>query len=160
MPTRNAWVNNIGTKIHIVRSKAGRVKNLPRYFFENKKKKITDAKRGITQSRGKTLVERSACLISEMPPVNVSEFAPKYTGAASAKNGETRIAPRKIGKSHVRRCFFDTPILFERIAAMITVENVMPTNIIALSECVRNIAPVKMAVAARKGTVENRSFSK
>ena len=43
---------------------------------------------------------------------------------------------------------------------MITVENVMHTNIIALSEWVRNIAPDKIAVVTRKGTVENLSFSK
>jgi hypothetical protein len=150
----------MGTKIHNVRSKAGTVKNLPRYFFENKKKKITDAKRGITQSRGSTLVERSASRISDTPPVNVSEFAPKYAGTASAKNGETRIAPRKIGTSQVRICFFDTPSLLEKTAAIITVENVMHTNIIALREWVKNMAPDKIVVVTRKGTVENLSLSK
>jgi hypothetical protein len=124
----------MGTRIHNVRSKAGTVINLPRYFLENMKKKITLAKRGITHSRGSTLVERSASRISDTPPVNVSEFAPKYAGTASTKNGETRIAPRKIGKSHVRICFFDTSTLLEKIAAIITVENVMHTNITALRE--------------------------
>ena len=124
----------MGTKIHNVRIRAGTVKNLPRYFLENKKKKMVEAKRDITQSRGRTLVERRASRISNTPPVNVSEFAPKYAGTASAKNGETRIAPRKIGTSQVRICFFDTPSLLEKTAAIITVENVMHTNMSALSE--------------------------
>ena len=146
----------MGTKIHNVRSKAGTVKNLPRYFLENRKKKITHAKRGITHSRGSTLVERSASRISDTPP----EFAPKYAGAASTKNGETRIAPRKIGKSQRRICLFDTPTRLEKIAARITVENVMPTNMTALREWVKNIAPDKIVVVTRKGIVENLSLSK
>ena len=150
----------MGIKIQNVRSKAGTVKNLPRYFFENKKKKITQAKRGITHSRGSTLVESSASRISDTPPVKVSEFAPKYAGAASAKNGETSIAPRKIGKSQIRRYFFDILTLFEKIPAKITVENVMPTNITALRECVNKMAPDKIVVVATKGARENRSLSK
>ena len=139
-----------------MRSKAGRVRKLPLYFLENKKKKITQAKRGITHSRGSTLVERSASRISDTPP----EFALKYAGAASAKNGETRIAPRKSGTSQMRRCFFDMLILLEKIDAKITMENVIPTNITALREWVKNMAPDKIVVVARKGTKERRSLSK
>ena len=143
-----------------MRSKAGTVRNFPRYFLENKKKKITQAKRGITQSRGNTLVERSACRISITPPVNVSEFAPKYAGAASAKNGETRIVPRRIGASQVKRFFFDIPILLEKTADMITVEIVIHTKITALRECVKKMAPDKIVVVTRKGTVEYLFLSK
>ena len=124
----------MGTKIHNVRSRAETVKNLPLYFLENKKKKITEAKRGITHSKGSTLVERSASRISSTPPVNVSELAPKYAGTASAKKGETKNAPRKIGASQRRKCFFDKFILLEKIEAIITVEKVIHTNITALRE--------------------------
>jgi hypothetical protein len=60
-----------------VKSKAGNVRNLPLYFFEKRKKKITQAKRGITHSNGSILVESSASRISDTAPVNVSAFAPK-----------------------------------------------------------------------------------
>jgi hypothetical protein len=62
----------MGTKIHETKRKTGTVKKLPLYFLENKKKKITEPKRGITHSRGSTLVESSACRMSDMPPVNAS----------------------------------------------------------------------------------------
>jgi hypothetical protein len=146
----------MGTTIHKVRRKAGTVKKLPLYFLENEKKKITQAKRGITHSRGSTLVESSASWISDTPP----EFAPKYAGTASAKNGETRSAPRKSGKSQMRRCVFDTWILLEKIITKTTVENVMPTNITALREWVKNMAPVKNVVVTIKGTREKRSLSR
>ena len=106
------------------------MKKLPLYFLEKKKKRITQAKRGITHSRGSTLVESSADWISATPP----EFALKYAGTACARNGETRIAPRKRGRSQMRRCVLGTPILLEKRATKITVENVMPVNITALRE--------------------------
>jgi hypothetical protein len=96
--------------------------------------------------------------MSETPPVNVSVLALRYAGAASTRNGETRIAPRKSGKSQMRRCVFVTPTLLEKSATKITVENVMPTNITALRAWVKNMAPDKMAVVATKGTEENLSL--
>ena len=148
----------MGTKIHKVRRKAGTVKKLPLYFLENKKKKITQAKRGIIHSRGSTLVESSASRMPDTPPVNVSPLAPTYAGATSTKNGETRMAPRKIGKSQMRRCVFDAPTFLEKIETKITVANVIPTNITALKEWVKNMAPDKRVVAARKGNKENLSL--
>ena len=143
-----------------MRRKAGTVKNFPRYFFENRKKKITQAKRGITHSRGSTLVERIAKPMSATPPVNVSMLAPKYEGVASIKNGEKRRAPRKSGKSHMSSFVFNTPIFFEKTDAKITVENVMLTKITALREWVKNMAPDKIVVVARKGTRVNFSLCK
>ena len=131
------------------------MKKLPLYFLENKKKKITQAKRGITHSRGSTRVESNASRISDTPPVNVSALSPKYAGAASAKNGETRIAPRKMGKSQMSIFVLYTPALLEKIDTKITVENVMLTNITALREWVKNMAPDKIVVVARKGIKEN-----
>ena len=93
--------------------------------------------------------------MSDTPPVNVSILAPKYAGAAPIKNGETRIAPRKMGKSQMSIFVFDTPALLEKIDTKITVENVMLTNITALREWVKNMAPDKIVVVARKGIKEN-----
>ena len=139
-----------------MRRKAGTVKKLPLYFLEKKKNRITHAKRGITHSRGSTLVESRADWISAMP----LEFSLKYAGTACAKNGETRIAPRKRGRIQIRRCFFATPILTEKIATKIMVENVMPTNITALSEWVRKMAPDKIEEVTKKGTKENFFLSR
>ena len=146
----------IGIKIHNVRRKAGTVKKLPLYFLEKKKNRITHAKRGITHSRGSTLVERSADWIS----ATLLEFSLKYAGRACAKNGETRIAPRKRGRIQIRRCFFATPILLEKIVTKITVENVMPTNITALREWVKKMAPDKMEEVTKKGAKENFFLSR
>src|SRR3990170_125715 len=107
-PTRKPWVESTGTRIHRVRSKAGIVKNLPLYSLENKKKRITQAKSGSTISKGSTLVESNAARISETPPVNVSELAPRYAGTASIRKGEMTIGPRKSGRSQRASCLFFT----------------------------------------------------
>ena len=46
----------------------------------------------------------------------------------------------------------------EKIDTKITVANVIPTNMTALKEWVKNMAPDKMVVVARKGNKENLSL--
>ena len=129
-------------------------------FFENKKKKITLAKRGTTHSKGSTLVESNASRISDTPPVNVPALATKYAGAAFIKNGEIKSAPRKSGKSQIRILVLEMPTPLEKSNSEITVEKIMPTNIIALREWVKNMAADKMVLVAMKGAKENLSLCK
>ncbi len=147
-----------GTRIQTARRIAGTEKNLPLYLFENKKKKGTQMSGGITSSRGRVLVERSASRMSATPLANVSALLLRYAGTACIRNGEMRIAPRKSGRSQTRRFVLRTPVLLGKIDAKTAVTKVTITKITALREWVKNIEADKIVVVARNGNRENFSL--
>jgi hypothetical protein len=104
------------------------------YSFENKKKRIMQAKRGNTISSGSILVDRTAWRMPATPPVNVSALEPKYAGATWIRNGEIMMAPRTSGNNQTRKVVLRASTLLAKIAPKNTVANVMATNIMALRE--------------------------
>ena len=84
----------------------------------------------------------------------------RYAGTASMMKGENRIAPIPIGNSQYKPFFRVVPSVLGVRRIKNTVTNVMATKTTALSECVKNIEPIKRDVESRNGNLENRSFCK
>ena len=148
------------TRTHRARSSEETVRNLPLYSFEYKKKRMTQPANGDRSSHGRIRVESNASRMPDTPPVNVSELAPKYAGAAFTKKGKMMMAPNKRGMSQSVRRFFVTPNRLLKIAAKITTTNTVPSKTSALNECVKNNVPHRSDADVRKIGKENRLLCK